>query len=117
MSELSISYQSTTSKIGWGLLIFVAVSNVLGHIGLAIFESGPDTVFIAWATFNLLAAIILTIPYRHGQRWAWYAISVTAVPFALVIFSNPEIGPIYLVEAAVIIVGQALTYGAFFGKG
>lgn len=116
MSELTMSNQSTTSKIGWGLLIFVAVSNILGHIGLAIFESGPDTVFIAWATFNLLAAIILAIPYRRGERWAWYAISVTAVPFALVIFSNPEIGPIYLAEAAVIIVGQVLTYRAFSGK-
>lgn len=117
MSESAITIRSTTFKIGWGLLIFVAVSNVLGPIGLAIFESGLDTVFIAWATFNLLAAVILTIPYRRGERWAWYAISVTAVPFALVIFSNPEIGPIYLGEAAVIIVGQVLTYRAFFGRG
>jgi hypothetical protein len=116
MSELTISNQSTTSKIGWGVLLFVAVSNVLGHIGLAIFESGPDTVFIAWATFNLLAAIILVNPYRRGERWAWYAISVTAVPFALVIFSNPEIGPIYLVEATLIVLGQILTYSGFFGK-
>lgn len=116
MSQLTISNQSTLSKIGWGLLLFIAFSNILGHIGLAIFESGPDTVFIAWATFNLLAAIILTIPYRRGERWAWYTICLTAVPFALVIFSNPEIGPIYLGEAAVIIVGQVLTYGAFFGN-
>lgn len=114
MSETAVANQSTTFRIGWGLLLFVAASNVLGHIGLAIFESGPDTVFVAWATFNLLALVILTIPYRRGERWAWYAISVTAVPFALVIFSNREIGPIYLVEAAIIIVGQLLTYGAFF---
>lgn len=114
MSELTISNQSTTTKIGWGLLLFVAISNVLGHIGLAIFELGPDTVFIAWATFNLLAAIILYIPYRRGEKWAWYAISLTAVPFALVIFSNPEIGPIYLGEAALIVAGQLLTYSAFF---
>lgn len=117
MSELTVSNQSTPSIIGWGLLVFIAVSNILGHIGLAIFESGPDTVFIAWATFNLLAAIILFIPYRRNERWAWVAISLTVIPFALVIFSNPEIGPIYLAEGAIIVLGQALTYGAFFGKG
>lgn len=116
MSQLTLSNHSATSKAGWGILLFVAVSNVLGHIGLAIFESGPDTVFIAWASFNLLAAVILAIPYRRGEKWAWVVISLTAVPFALVIFSNPEIGPIYLGEAALIVVGQVLTYNAFFGK-
>lgn len=114
MSELTIVKQSTTTKVGWGILLFVAVSNVLGHIGLAIFETGPDTVFIAWAMFNLLAAVILSIPYRRGEKWAWYAIWFTVIPFALVIFSNPEIGPIYLGEAALIVVGQLLTYSAFF---
>lgn len=116
MSGLTISSRSTTTKAGWGILLFVAVSNVLGHIGLAIIESGPDTVFIAWATANLLAAVILSIPYRRGEKWAWYAISIMVVPFALVIFSNPEIGPIYLGEAALIVLGQMLTYSAFFGK-
>lgn len=116
MSELTRSNQSTTSKIGWILLLFVAISNVLGHIGLAIFESGPDTVFIAWASFNFLAAIILAIPYRRGEKWAWYAISLTVIPFALIIFSNQEVGPIYLGEATLIVIGQVLTYNAFFGK-
>jgi hypothetical protein len=116
MSALSISNHSTTTKAGWGILLFVAASNVLGHIGLAIFEPGPDTIYIAWAAFNLLAAIILAIPYRRGERWAWYAISVTVVPFALVIFSNSEIGPIYLGEAGLIVLGQLLTHSAFFRK-
>lgn len=116
MSVLPISSRSTFTKIGWGLLLFVAVSNVLGHIGLAIVESGPDTVFIAWASFNLLATFILSIPYRRSEKWAWYAISVMAVSYALVIFSNPEIGPIYLGEAGLIALGQMLTYSAFFGK-
>ncbi len=116
MSELTISNQSTISRIGWGILLFVAASNILGHIGLDIVETGPDTIFIAWATFNLLAAIILFIPYRWGEKWAWVAISLTIIPFVLVIFSNPEIGPIYLGEAALIVVGQVLNYSAFFGR-
>lgn len=96
--------------------MFVTLSNVLGHIGLAVIESGPDTVFIAWATANLLAAVILSIPYHRGEQWAWVAISIMVIPFALVIFSNPQLGPIYLGEAGLIVLGQLLTYGAFFGK-
>ena len=119
MSELTttISNQSIMTKIGWGLLLFVALGNVAGHTALAFFESGPDTVFIAWASFNFMTAVILFIPYRRGEKWAWYAICLMVIPFVLVSFTTPpEIGPIYLVETALIIVGQVLTYNAFFNK-
>jgi hypothetical protein len=75
-----------------------------------------DVVFLAWAAFNLLAATILIFPYRHGEKWAWYAIWGMAIPYALIIFFNSEVGPIYLIESLLITVGQMLTYSAFFGK-
>jgi hypothetical protein len=36
---------------------------------------------IIWAGFGLLAAIISLVPYRRGDRWAWYALWL--VPIAL----------------------------------
>ena len=104
---------SSASKIGWGILLFVTISNVVGHIGLLFFDNW-DSIFVAWATMNLLAAMILFIPYRHGERWAWYAIWVLAIPYALIIFFNAQIGPIYLGEAARLVVGQLLAHRAFF---
>ncbi len=29
---------------------------------------------IIWAAFGLLAAIVSIVPYRRGDRWAWYAL-------------------------------------------
>jgi hypothetical protein len=113
MSDLSMeTNESSVSKIGWGILLFVTISNVVGHIGLLLFDN-LDTIFVAWATMNLLAAMILFTPYRRGERWAWYAIWVLIIPFATIIFFNAQIGPIYLGEAALLVVGQLLNYRAF----
>jgi hypothetical protein len=113
MSDLSMeTNESSVSKIGWGILLFVTISNVVGHIGLLLFDN-LDTIFVAWATMNLLAAMILFTPYRRGERWAWYAIWVLIIPFATIIFFNAQIGPIYLGEAALLVVGQLLNYRSF----
>jgi hypothetical protein len=113
MSDLSMeTNESSVSKIGWGILLFVTISNVVGHIGLLLFDN-LDTIFVAWATMNVLAAMILFTPYRRGERWAWYAIWVLIIPFATIIFFNAQIGPIYLGEAALLVVGQLLNYRAF----
>lgn len=56
MSEMNSIPQRVAFKIGWGILLFFSIGNVLGHIGLSIFESQPTTVFVAWAGLNFLAA-------------------------------------------------------------
>ena len=108
--------EASVSKIGWIILLFVTISNVLGHIGLLFFDN-MDTIFVAWATMNALAATILFIPYKRGERWAWNVIWVLIIPYALIIFFNAEIGPIYLGEAALLVVGQLLAYRAFADQG
>lgn len=118
MSETTIAIpaHSTAFKIGFALLLFIAVSSVLGHIGLLLFDPGGDVVFLSWATLNFLAAAILIFAYRRGERWAWYAIWGMVVPYALIILFNSEVGPIYLGEAILLTVGQMLTYRSFFGE-
>lgn len=41
MLELDLKQNSTGFKIGWGLLLFLAAGNILGHIGLLTFSSFP----------------------------------------------------------------------------
>ncbi|MDX1613351.1 MAG: hypothetical protein R3300_03515 [Candidatus Promineifilaceae bacterium] len=113
MFELSLKTESSGFKIGWGVLLFLAVSNVLGHIGLLIFEPEPTSIFVAWAALNLLATTILLIPYKRHERWAWYAIWLLILPYGLIVFFNAEIGPIYMSEAVVMTIGQLLTFSSF----
>jgi hypothetical protein len=115
MTDTAFETRSTGFKVGWGILIFFAVGNVLGHIGLLLFDPGGDTVFLTWAAFNLLAAAILLVPYRRGEVWAWFVIWAFIVPYGLIILFNSEIGPIYLAEAALMVLGQAMTRRAFLG--
>ena len=109
--------QSSTFKLGWGLLLFLAVGTMLGHLGLLLFDPGFEVGFIGWATFELLLAAIVAIPYRRGERWAWTVVWAVVIPYGLVMFFNPEIGPYYLGMAVLTAIGQALTYSAFFGQG
>lgn len=109
--------QSSTFKMGWGLMLFLAAGFALGHLALLLFDPGFATGFIAWATFEFLLAAILAIPYRRGERWAWAVVWAVVIPYGLVIFFNPEIGPYYLGMAVLTVIGQALTYSAFFGPG
>ena len=116
MSEVNPERRSLAFKTGWGILLFFTIGNVVGHIGLSIFESQPGTVFVAWAGINLLAAGILLIPYRRRERWAWFLIWALIVPYALVILFNQDVGLIYMAEAALMALGQLLTYRTVFAK-
>lgn len=117
MSDVSVKMnQSSAVKVGWILLLFVTLSNVMGHIGLLLFDNW-DSIFVAWATMNFLAATILYIPYRRGERWAWNVMWVLIIPYAMIILFNAQLGPIYLGEAALIVVGQLLAYRAFAAQG
>ena len=116
MSEVNPERLPFAFKIGWGILLFFSIGNVLGHIGLSIFESQPSTVFVAWAGMNFLAAGILLIPYRRRERWAWFLIWALIVPYALVILFNQDVGLIYLGEAALMALGQLLTYRTVFAE-
>jgi hypothetical protein len=109
----SLDRKSTRFKVGWDMLIFLAAGIVLGQLGLLFFNPGGDTVFLGFAAYNLLAAIILANPYRRGEKWAWYAIWAMILPYALVIIYNTDVGFIYLGEAVVMALCQFLTYSSF----
>jgi hypothetical protein len=65
---------------------------------------------------NVLAAGILLIPYRRRERWAWFLVWALVIPYVSVILFNQDVGPIYLAEAALIALGQLLTYRTVFAR-
>jgi hypothetical protein len=73
--------------------------------------------FIAWATFSLYSAIILAIPYRRGERRAWYLRWALPVPSIVLSVNNPDAAPYHLTAVGLMVIGQVLTRGAFFTKG
>lgn len=116
MTTTATPERSTSFRIGFGILLFFTAGNVVGQIGLLLFDPGVKTVFLAWASFNLLAVTILWFAYRQREKWAWYAMWASVVPYALIIFFNRVVGPIYMGEAIAMAVGQVLTYREVFAK-
>lgn len=105
--------QNQPTRFGWGILLFLAIGNALGHVVIYFF-AGPDPILLAWIAMNALAAAILLVPYRRGEKWAWYAIWGLVIAYGgLPIFSGVA-NVIYLGETVMMSLGQLLTYSTFF---
>jgi hypothetical protein len=95
-------------KISWALLIAVTTMGTLNGLYVLLIPVGGQTELtgrtweqfaaqdaevasiyamdlallgITWAAFGLLAAIISIVPYRRGDRWAWYALWLVPITF------------------------------------
>jgi hypothetical protein len=108
--------ESTRFKIGWIMLLVISVLMAFQHLVLIMALMNEAVLFIGWAAFNVLTSLILYIPFRRGERWAWYATWIMALAFAPMPFFDPQIGLIYGGAAALIVVGLLLTRSAFFPK-
>ena len=119
MSTQTVATRSTTFKIGWIALLMISALVALNHIFHFLGLGPPDEapLYIGWAAFNLYSSAVLSIPFRRGERWAWYATWIQVVGFAGLIFFNTEIGPYYLGAAVVMALCLLLTWPAFFQKG
>lgn len=66
------------------------------------------------AGWSLLLLIVTLVPYRRGERWAWWAIlAATAIPLALTLLRVPMLGTnlgaaTALVQAGVLVLGLLL---------
>jgi uncharacterized membrane protein YozB (DUF420 family) len=68
---------------------------------------------VTWMGFNLYALLMALIPFRRGERWAWYALWTLPLfwLFQFVFFPN-LIGNVVL--AALSVIGLALSARRFF---
>lgn len=116
MSAVTIDSQTTAYKLGWWLLFGLSVLSVGSYVVLIFVEPGLVDSFIAWATFSLYSVVVMIIPYRRGERWAWYVTWALPIPSVVLSLNNPDAAPAYLTAAGLMVIGQLLTRGAFFTR-
>ena len=115
MSVSTIPAQKIRFKIGWISLLGSAALMALTHIALIFFLDEP-TLFVGFAFFNLYAFLVIWIPFRRGEKWAWGATWLLPIGLALPAFigNDPGIAIFYYVAAAVCALGLLLTIRDFF---
>jgi hypothetical protein len=115
MPTSAITARISRFKVGWIILLIVAALMTLMHFGLIFFLDEP-TLFTGFAAFNLYAFLIIYIPFRRGETWAWGATWILPVGLALPATNDPDIAILYYAVAAVCVLGLLLTMQDFFSK-
>ena len=116
MSTQTETTRSKAFEIGWITLLVLSALATLNHIMLPAY--GDDVALaISWTGYSLYAIVVLAIPFRRGERWAWYSTWILVIGFAAPIFIIQESYTIaYLIAAGVMALILLLTRPAFFRK-
>ena len=115
-------------KYGWMIL---AVSAIFGIVAAVLTTLPPLSWFadpviilayslmgalgITWAGFNAFALVLALIPFRRGERWAWYALWMLPLLWLSLFALAPDLR-LYLALAIVTAVGLILPYQRFFSS-
>jgi len=105
--------QSALFRTGWIVLLLAAALMTLNHFGLMVFLDQP-ILFLGWTAFNLYALVLIAIPFRRLEKWAWYATWLLPVGLAAGGFTDPAIAVFYYAVAAACVLGLLLTMREFF---
>src|SRR5215208_3818221 len=123
----SLSRQRAYEKYGWMIL---SASAVLGIVAAVVTTLPPLYVFssslyegaypimgalgTALVGFNLLALVMSLIPYRRGERWAWFTLWMLPLGWVSQFVFLTDVS--YLVLALFTTVGLVLPYRRFFSR-
>ena len=106
-----------TSRFHIGRIILLVAAGLmtLNHLSL-MFIIGDPVLFMGYAIFNLYALVVIAIPFRRCETWAWYATWILPIgPAASAALAvDPNITPIYYGVAAACVLGLLLTMRNFF---
>src|SRR5258707_12549096 len=105
MSTATIQTQSTPYKIGWWALFGISVLSVVSYVALIFVVPNLGDSFIAWATFSLYSVFVQLIPYRRGEKWAWYLTWVLVIPSVVLGLNDRAAAPYYLAGVLLVTVG------------
>ena len=117
MSTQTEATRSMTFKLGWTALLVISALATLNHIMLPVY--GERVTFaIGWTGYSLYSIVVLAIPFRRGERWAWYSTWILVIGFAVPILVSQESYIVYivayLIAAGVMALCLLLTRPAFF---
>ncbi len=102
-------------KSGWIIVLVTTALFTLGHLGLMFFLNNP-TLFAGFAAFNLYALVVILIPFRRGEKWAWLTTWILPIGLGVPAFiaGNGSIAVSYSAAAAACVLGLLLTMRDFF---
>jgi hypothetical protein len=105
-------------QIGRIILLVAAALMTLNHAVLMFVLDNP-VLFLGYAAFNLYALLVIAIPFRRCERWAWYATWFLPIGLAVsaALAADPKITPFYGAVAAACVLGLLLTMRDFFAAG
>ena len=138
----------TIPKVSWILVLSVSVLSVLSalYVGLTPTADQTELQGRTWeqfanqdpevaglyamdlallgmsiGAFAVLAAVIAAIPYRRGERWAWYALWVVPLLWggvaARMFTDQYSAGSVYAIAAAVAVLGLLIPIRRHRSKG
>ena len=102
-------------KAGRIILLVAAALMTLNHVALMFILDNP-VLFMGYAAFNLYALLVIAIPFRRCEKWAWYATWILPIGLAAsaALAGDPNITPFYYTVAAAGVLGLLLTMRDFF---
>jgi len=116
MSTQTLIARGTTFEVCWIVLLMISVLATLNHIMLPLYGD-PVALGIGWTGFSLYATVVIAIPFRRREKWAWYISWILVVGFAYPILIIRESYTVaYLIAAGLMAVSLLLTGPAFFRK-
>ena len=116
MSATAVPAQNTRFKVGWIILVTLAALMTLNHIVL-IFALDDPVLFIGYTAFNLYALIVILIPFRRAEKWAWLATWILPIGLALPASTDPDLAIFYYSVAGLCVVGLLLSLRDSFSQG
>jgi hypothetical protein len=113
-------------KYGWMILagsaVFGMVAAVLTTLPPLSWFTDPVIVMsyslmgafgVTWAGFNIIALVLALIPFRRGERWAWYTLWMLPLLWLSLFALAPDLR-LYLALAIVTTLGLILPCRRFF---
>jgi hypothetical protein len=113
MSTLISVSHTSRFQIGRIILLVAAGLMTLNH-SVLIFALDNPVLFMGYAAFNLYALIVIAIPFRRHEKWAWYATWILPIGLAIPASTDPKLAPFYYIVAAACVLGLLLTMRDFF---
>jgi hypothetical protein len=116
MSTQTNTTDSAAFNIGWMVLLIISALATLNHIMLPLYGD-PVALALGWTGYSLYATLVVAIPFRRGERWAWYISWILVIGFAypfLIIRESYTVA--YLIAAGVMAISLLITRPAFFQK-
>ena len=107
--------QNSRFKTGWIILLVSAALMTLGHLSMIFIMDEPN-LFTGFSAFTLYSFIVILIPFRRGEKWAWLTTWILPVGLAIPAATDPNIAVYYFGMAAVCVLGLLLTLRDFFPK-